>query len=46
MIWKMSPLVIAEILWVFVNTLSADGKYRMFVNTLREFASRNSNVII
>ena len=45
MIWKMSPLVIAEILWVFVP-MSADGKYRVFVNTLREFPSRNSNAII
>ena len=27
LIWKMSPLVIGEILGVFVNTLTADGKY-------------------
>ena len=26
-IWKMSPLVLAEILGVFVNTLTADEKY-------------------
>ena len=46
MIWKMSHLVIAEILGVFVNTLSVDGKHRVFVNTLREFATRNSHAII
>ena len=27
LIWKMSPLVLGEILGVFVNTLTADGKY-------------------
>ena len=27
MIWKMSPLVSSEILGVFVNTLTAEGKY-------------------
>ena len=27
LIWKMSPLVISEILEVFVNTLTADDKY-------------------
>ena len=27
LIWKISPLVISEILEVFVNTLSADDKY-------------------
>ena len=27
LIWKMSPLVLAEILGVFVNTLAADVKY-------------------
>ena len=26
-IWKMSPLVLREILAVFVNTLTTDGKY-------------------
>ena len=26
-IWKMSPLVLDEMLGVFVNTLTADGKY-------------------
>ena len=27
LIWKMSPLVLGEIIGVFVNTLTADGKY-------------------
>ena len=27
LIWKMSPLVLGEILAMFVNTLTADGKY-------------------
>ena len=27
LIWKMSPLVLGEIFGVFVNTLTADGKY-------------------
>ena len=27
LIWKMSPLVLGEILGVFVNTLTADGNY-------------------
>ena len=27
LIWKMSPLVLGEILGVFVNTLTVDGKY-------------------
>ena len=27
LIWNMSPLVLGEILGVFVNTLTADGKY-------------------
>ena len=27
LIWKISPLVLGEILGVFVNTLTADGKY-------------------
>ena len=27
LIWKMSPLVLGEILGVFVNILTADGKY-------------------
>ena len=27
LIWKMSPLVLDEMLGVFVNTLTADGKY-------------------
>ena len=27
LIWKISPLVLSEILGVFVNTLTADGKY-------------------
>ena len=27
LIWKMYPLVLGEILGVFVNTLTADGKY-------------------
>ena len=27
LIWKMSPLVLDEKLGVFVNTLTADGKY-------------------
>ena len=27
LIWKMFPLVLGEILGVFVNTLTADGKY-------------------
>ena len=27
LIWKMSPLMLGEILGVFVNTLTADGKY-------------------
>ena len=27
LIWKMCPLVLGEILGVFVNTLTADGKY-------------------
>ena len=27
LIWKMSPLVLGKILGVFVNTLTADGKY-------------------
>ena len=26
-IWKMSPLVLGEVLVVFVNRLTADGKY-------------------
>ena len=29
LVWKISPLVIGEILGVFVNTLTADGKYRV-----------------
>ena len=29
LIWKMSPLVLAEILLVFVNTLTADDKDRV-----------------
>ena len=27
LIWKISPLVLSEIFGVFVNTLTADGKY-------------------
>ena len=27
MIWKKSPLLKFEILWVFFNTLTADDKY-------------------
>ena len=27
LIWKMSPLVLGEVLVVFVNRLTADGKY-------------------
>ena len=27
LIWKMSPLVLHKMLGVFVNTLTADGKY-------------------
>ena len=27
LIWKISPLVLGEILGVFINTLTADGKY-------------------
>ena len=27
LIWKMSPLVLDEMFGVFVNTLTADGKY-------------------
>ena len=27
LIWKMSPLVLGEMLEVFVNTLPVDGKY-------------------
>ena len=27
LIWKMSPIVLGEILGVFVNTLTGDGKY-------------------
>ena len=27
LIWEMSPLVLGETLGVFVNTLTADGKY-------------------
>ena len=27
LIWKLSPLVLGEMSWVFVNTLTADGKY-------------------
>ena len=27
LIWKISPLVLGEILGVFVNTLTANGKY-------------------
>ena len=27
LIWKMSPLVLGEMLEVFVNTLPGDGKY-------------------
>ena len=27
LIWKMSPLMLGEILGVFVNTLTTDGKY-------------------
>ena len=27
LIWKISPLVILEVVGVFVNTLTADGKY-------------------
>ena len=29
LIWKLSPLVLGEILRVFVNTLNADDKYRV-----------------
>ena len=29
LIWKMSPLVVGEILGGFVNTLTADGKYHV-----------------
>ena len=29
LIWKMSPLVLGEILEVFLNILTADGKYRV-----------------
>ena len=27
LIWKMTPLVLGEILGMFVNTLTGDGKY-------------------
>ena len=27
LIWKMSPLVLGEILGEFINTLTSDGKY-------------------
>ena len=27
LVWKMSPLVLAEVLGLFVNRLTADGKY-------------------
>ena len=40
LIWKMSSLVLTEILGVFLNTLIGDAMYR-----LREFATPNSNAI-
>ena len=29
LIWKMSPLVLGKYLWVFVNRLPVDEKYRV-----------------
>ena len=40
----MSPLVLGEILAVFVNRLTADGKY--LVQDWENLAASNSNAII